>query len=155
MKRLFWIPWVLGLAIVAGALVLVTGGSLYIFLDVASLVITLGISFVLLLTHFSFKEIGSAFRYALERTEYNEGEIRKGIVFFKSMRNFLIVSGIFGLFTAAIAMLRYDAQQRSDTTNMAVGASVALICMFYSIVTLLLLEEPFRSALEKRLETGK
>jgi hypothetical protein len=139
------------MALIVGTLFVAAGQYILIYIDFASLGVSLGIPFVLLLTQFSLKEMAAAFRNAGENAPYDEAEIRKGIAFFETFKNLLVTAGCFGTIVAVIAILRNVKDLEMVGKSLAVG----LICIFYSVILIFSIAVPFTGALKKRLAAGK
>lgn len=152
MKRIAWIPWIVCILLIAYILFVGSSrSSMNIYLDVASLGVSLGLPFLLLLTQYSLKEMANAFRYAGDKAAYDEKEIKKAVVFFETFRNLLIAAGCFGTMVAIVAIFQITRDPEIVGKSMGVG----LICLLYSSILIFTVTIPFANALKKKLAASK
>lgn len=147
MKKLFIVPIILSFALVVGGIV-IAGISPFLFFDVVSAVIVIVPTLLILLTFNGFGEMGKFFAIAMESVRGSKKEIKKGIVFFKSMFVMLIISGVLGTLFGFMAIL---AELTRYTENIGMGLSVAFITVYYSMLLAGFIAFPFKAALEKKL----
>lgn len=122
-----------------------------IYADVASLIVVLFPVFFILLTLYTPKEMGHAFRAAMEDTPFERAEAEKALVFFETAQKIFIVDALIGTVLGGIAMLR----DLKDLTNIGLSVSILLCCILYSLLFIVLLTIPFRAALQKKIKTNK
>ncbi len=137
-------------AVVFTALVLVAAftasGNLGFYFDIPSLIMVVGTTFVLLASTFSFSEMGGAFRTAFS-SDTDNGNCAKALVFFTAMRNYLILSGLTGVFLGLIALLG----NLEDSSMIGRGMALALITVLYGIFFSLLIAFPMMWMVKKRM----
>lgn len=148
MRKFFIVSVILFVALCLGAIV-ASGGNITFFLNLPSLIIVAGITFVMLLSNHTLREMGSYFAAA-----FREGEGRaapavtkKGVDFFTSMRVYLILSGFVGALIGIITMLSLF----EDVERVGFGAALSLMTIFYAVLLILLIALPFKHGLQRRL----
>ena len=146
MRTFFIIPILCSLALIAGG-VFISGLGFGTYLDMASLVIVVCPVLFLLMTHYSFKEIGHAFFLAMKKSKSNISETKQAIILFKTMFNLLIFSGISGTFLGIIGILA----DVKNPENIGRWLAAAFLALFYSVLLIGVIAIPFKSALEKKL----
>ena len=146
MKRFYWIWIVLSLALFAGGAYLASG-DISIFLDLASFIITFIIAFLLSLSFSGPKEMASYVKQARETTPLNMKIAKQGIVYFQSLQNLIILSGLSGFFIALVVILRNIA----DKTSVGKGLGTSLLVVLYALLLSVLITQPFIAALKKKI----
>lgn len=148
MKKLFWIPWLF-----AGALIYLTlcwVQNMWIpsgFFQLPSIIATFGLTFVILLTQYSLREIINHFRRAFDKTDFDAAGIEESIRFFKTTRDLMIAAGVFGTVAFCVGML----SDMRDPLHIGRYFDMMQLCVFYPVVTIFFITVPFTGALKKRL----
>jgi len=134
-------------ALCIGAFALyISGGRIINYVDVPSMAVTAGLSAIMLRSHWKFREMGRAFKAALsENAERRELELAG--LFFTSMRKFLYIAALVGIFLGLIAMFRAFKEAERFLPNLG----VCIIVMFYAVILDLLVALPLGGAAKKRL----
>ncbi len=122
-------------------------GSLLVFFDAPSILITFIPTVLMLLAVYSPAEFIGAFKLAWGDNTGEKHEIKNAIVFFKTAQNLLLLMGVVGLMMGCMLML----SARLNIDKFSFGLSYALICMFYAFLTTFLVTIPFKNALQKKL----
>ena len=146
MKKLFFIPLLIGISMIIGTMFFATQNVL-VFADIPTFAITAGLSFILILSQYSPAEIGRAFKYSVLKTEFDETEIRKGILFFATFNRLLILSAVMATFIGIIVILANPENYKKIGTMV----SVCLISVLYVVFIQIIVVIPFKGALEKRI----
>jgi flagellar motor component MotA len=148
MRKFFIVSVILFLALCAGAII-TAGGNLLFFLNIPSLILVVGIPFVMLLSNHSLREMGAyfsaGFRSGEERAD--PSVIKKGVEFFTAMRDYLILSGFVGALTGVMTMLSLF----EDVDRVGFGAALSLMTIFYAVLLIMLIALPFKHGLHRRL----
>lgn len=152
MKKSYLIFAVLALLVVLAAMLL-GGESIFIFLDIPSLLMVCLISIFLLLTNYSPSEIVLAFTIGFKKEGINQKELKKSINLFDSLGRYLIISAVLGVITGFIAMAVFYSR---DTKNLgsgdwAGGSALAILTIFYSLIIYMLIAVPFKNGLKNKL----
>ena len=151
MKRLY-IPMAIAVLAIWAAAVLLGKGSLSWFFDLPSLVLVLFPAFFLSLGVFGFREIGRAFSVGFRKEGAVEADLRKALVFFEALPQYLILSGLLGTLLGVMTMMRWI----DDLRSMGSGMALALLTVVYSLILTMVLVVPFRSGIRRKLaEAGK
>ncbi len=127
--------------------IIVSGARLTQFINLPSFIMVAGCTFVLLLANFNLREMGRAFTVGFRKKEESPEDLKKGYIFFKSMRLYLIISGLLGTITGAMAML----VNLRDSSRIGNGVSLAILTLLYGIVFSTLITIPFTTGIKKRL----
>lgn len=148
MRKFFIVSVILFLALCVGAII-TSGGNLLFFINIPSLVLVVGIPFVMLLSNHSLREMGSYFGAAFRSGEESAAPsvIKKGIEFFTAMRGYLILSGFVGALTGVMTMLSLF----EDVDRVGFGAALSLMTIFYALLLIILISLPFKHGLQRRL----
>ena len=148
MKRSYLIYAPLALSVfICG--IFIAGGKLAIFWDPPSVMIVFLPSLFLLLGVFGPRGIVDAFKFAFEGTAAVRVDIEKGIAFFAMAGRIFLLSGIMGTLMGILMTLFGFSQVQ--TIPVALYIVVAFNTMCYSVLMLLIVIVPFKTALEKRL----
>lgn len=116
------------LALLALAFVFV-GGSPWVYLDLPSLVITVGLTVALLRSAWSFREMGGAFSAAFDASAGDE-RWKAAMHFFASARRYLLMSGFLAVVMGVIAMLA----NLSDRSRLGPNLAIALLSILYAVL---------------------
>lgn len=147
MKKAYGIWLLIALGIFITAMVLTTGGFVAIFLDIPSFIIVAGTVFLVLLSAYSPKEMGNAFRNAMEATPFDKTECEKGLAFFGLMGKALIVSGIIGTLIGLVSILGVIGLNEL----FGEATAVSILTVLYSLLIYLLIVLPYSTGLKKKL----
>ena len=147
MKRLFWIPLVVFLLLTVGTFYLAFQDGLWIYFDFASMIVVYGFSFLIMLSLFGPREMGKAFRSALEKTPFDKKEVEQGLVFFRTLQKLFFSTAGLGFFIGLIAVLR----DISNPTRVGQNLAIALLVVLYAFFGICLITIPYTGALKKRL----
>jgi len=146
MTRFYPAAVVLLIAIFAVA-ILVTGGTLLLFISTEALVLVLAPSVVLALGTHSLREIGRCF-VRFPGTEADRHDLEVAEVLFRALGRYLIGSGIAGFLLGAIVML---ANLYGDASTIGRGTAVALLSVFYAILFTIAVPVPCVAGIRRRL----
>ena len=146
MKKIYILILVLFFGIWSAG-ILIAGAKFGLFLNIPSLIVTLGIAIILLLSNFSLREIFRYFAIGFKKDEISREELKNGILFFKSLQRYLIISGFTGFLVGAIVLL----WGFEDPSSLASGLAVALITILYALMLTACLALPFRTGLQRKL----
>ncbi len=146
MRKFFILPLLMALCLF-GMAIMYGGASLILYFDLPCLIICTVIPFIVLVSHYSLAEMGSAYSGALKSSNKTVEEIKRGIAFFRSAERQSLLAGGIGTFYGIIAMLA----NLADMSLIGRGLAAALITIFYSLLINQLVLSPFRNALEKKL----
>jgi len=135
-----------------GALVIVylgivfSGGGALTYVDPASALIALGVPVLLLKAGWSFSGMGAAFRKALS-DEATRAELEDARLFFATAFRYLMATGPMAFLLGLIAILG----NLRETAKVGPNLAVALISMFYCLLTGLMVCLPLEAAAKRRL----
>jgi flagellar motor component MotA len=146
MKWFYLVAVVLVLAMIALGVMFAAGKVSY-FLDWPSVIMVVFPTLVLSLATFPPAVIGRSFAAAFDRRTSTEVELRTAATFFRALQGYLLLSG---LLAALLGVMTILAGLKADT-NVAGGAALLLVSVFYSLVLILLVALPFRASIERRL----
>ncbi len=148
MKKSFIIYLAVSMGIYVFA-ILISGGSLILFWDVPTIMLTPGIPLILMLGHYSPSEIIEAFRIAGKGSNCDV-EIQKSLLFFKTIHRLIMLSGYFAVLLGVVMILT---TYPSENFNKDVGnyMAVCILSAAYAIFFVMIICVPFESALEKKL----
>ncbi len=153
MRKIFWIPLLVVVVFLVAAGLLASGSDLLIYSDLASLAVSLLPVFFVLLPSYTPKEMGQAFRQAMEDTPYDKIEAEKALVFFETAQKILIVDSLIGFVIGVVALFQLNLQINGNANKIGFGIAVSLITILYSLVFILLVTLPFIAALHKKIRT--
>lgn len=147
MKKSFFIVFLIALGLIALTFYL-GSGSIYAFLNIPSIMISVFISLLLCLGTFSPSEIVGYISIALRNDKSDAKKIKNGIHFFCLFQSYLIISAAFGFITGLV-MIGFHL---TDPDALAPGLGVAMLVILYSLTVILLITTPFKSGLRRMLE---
>lgn len=121
--------------------------GILIYIDFVSFFIVLLCPLFLLLANFSLSEIRNSFIIGFEQGDSDSVELKNGLLFFTTLQNYFILSGLLGVFIGTIAILA------NLTVPEATGSGLALslITVLYSIIFSMGIAMPFKTGMQKRL----
>ncbi len=147
MKKTYIVYMIVVIAICIAGILLAEGKLLW-FWDPLSILLTLGIVLILLLGHFSPKEMIESFRCA-GAAERSEAEMKRALLFFETFHRLTIISGFMSFMLGLIMFLA-----GMDLTNeKAAGPflAVAIMTVLYALIIIMLVTVPFQSAIRKKM----
>jgi flagellar motor component MotA len=124
-----------------------SGGTMLLYVDIPSFLITAVLTVILLWSGWGFREMGAAFRNALSETSERKG-LEDAALFFKMAERYLIVSGAMAFFLGSIAILK----NLADKSRLGPNVAVALISVFYALFFGLLVCIPLEACARRRLK---
>lgn len=127
---------------------IILNGSIFIFLDVPSLIITLGVSSALTIISFSIQDIKLALRHTFGLVATKD-ELRKSAYIWEAVARNLLLAGTMGLIIGIIQLL----QNLSDPSVIGPATAVALLTLFYGFFFSAVLPFPAMFMIKKRIET--
>ena len=139
-----WAPVAIGVFVLG---IIFAGGKTAQFVSFASFIVVIVPPFAVSLGSYSFREIGRCFSVGFSTETPNAAELRKGIVFFRSLARIILVTGFVGFLLGAIVILL----NLSDAAQVGWGFSLAILTVLYALVFIVVVAGPFRAGLEKRL----
>ena len=148
MKRLYFLMLALVVGIICLAIVVSARTRILYFIHAPSTMLVVLTSLLLTLSSFSPSEIADSFCLGFKKDGTDPAKLRKGILFFDTLRNYVILSGLTGVFIGLIAMLA----EINDTSKIGLAMSMTLLAFLYAVVFLLIVVVPFRTGLKKRLD---
>lgn len=129
------------------------GGSVAIFINAPSLVIVLGVSCFLGIAAYGLRDFSYGMSALLcvyrKRVPSSLGAKHANII--RSMRTYVVFSGVMGFFVGLIQMLA----NLNDPSSIGPAVAVALLTIFYSILLILFILQPALSYLENHLLEGR
>lgn len=147
MKKLFWIRIIIVFVAIAAVCFWVSSDA-FAYVDIQSIIAVIILSFVIARATASYKEIGSYIKQASETTNFDKKIAKKGVIFFEMFQNLLIALGVLETFVGVIAMMYHLDKTTSDVGR---GWATVLAAIFYSVIIIVLITIPFKSALKKRI----
>jgi len=153
MKKSFIVYFVAVTGIYIAAIVIagsgVAGAGPAGFWDLPSFILTPVAPFILMLGHYGPGEIVRAFRCA-GAGECGPADAGRALVFFRSLRRLVMLSGFLGSLIGAIFIARmYPSGEFSANAGVYLGT--CLLTVVYALFFSMVLCVPFESALEKKL----
>ena len=103
---------------------------------------------LILLTHYSPKEIVKAFKLAGRKSQGTKAELKNACLFFKTAQNSFILLMLIGVPILVIWLL---AGPQSTPPQIAHIVAILIGAFLYPLIFILFLCLPFKSALEKKL----
>jgi hypothetical protein len=158
MSKSYVLVVVLTLALLV-ALLAFSGAPLLAFVDLPSLGIVVAPAILMGFAGHSPREIAGAFRVAFARQGATRKELEEAEAYFDGLARYLVCGGLLGIVVGAVSMLLaasglgVAAQEFERQVTSAVGKGVALclLSLFYTLVLIVLVALPFRTAIRKRL----
>ena len=129
--------------------ILIVPGPLLIFWDLPSFIFTPLLAIIILLGHFSPREMFNAFRNA-GSAEVNEPELRKSLLFFETFHRLTVISGLFA-FMLGIVLIVYIHPSEEFNKNFGKFMAVCFLTVVYALFIIMTITVPFQSAIRKKL----
>lgn len=145
MKWFYVVAVVLVLATIAVGVVF--AGKASYFIDWPSLIMVVFPPLILSLATFPPSAIRRSFTVAFDPTASTEAELRTAAAFFKALQGYLLLSGLIAALLGVMTILA----GLQAVKNVAGGAALLLVSVFYSLVLILVVAQPFRAMVERRL----
>jgi flagellar motor component MotA len=147
MKKMYVVYLAIVLGICIGG-VLISGGSLILFWDVPSFIFTPGIAFLIMLGHYSPREMVEAFKCA-GTAERSEAELKKSLLFFETFHRITIISGFFAFMLGLVMLL--VSKDLINETKAGPWMAVAILTVLYALFFVMAITVPFQSAIRKKM----
>ncbi|OHD82458.1 MAG: hypothetical protein A3J97_10470 [Spirochaetes bacterium RIFOXYC1_FULL_54_7] len=148
MRTKYFFSAVMVLAVLAGA-ILVSGGHLMIVLDPYSMILVLGLPFIIAFGSWPLRDICRAFSAPFDPSADGK-DLRKAAEFFESFRSWLAVSAATGAMTGLLLMLAlFDLD--NGLARLGSNLAVMLLSVFYALVLNLLFVLPLGALARRRL----
>jgi flagellar motor component MotA len=148
MKKMY-IVYIIAVVALCVLGILIARGNLWWFYDPPSLMLTLGIVLLLLLGHFSPKEMIEAFRCAGAAAERSDAELKKALLFFETFHRLTIISGFMSFMLGLILFLA--GMDLSDEKAAGPFMAVAVMTVLYALIIIMMITVPFQSAIKKKM----
>lgn len=123
-------------------------GPLIVFIDIPSLIITIGVSSALTIISFSIRDIVQALFHAFGM-EGTMDELQKSTYIWEAIARNLLLAGTIGMIIGIIQML----QSLSDPNSIGPSIAVAILTVFYGFLFSAVLPFPAMFMIKKRIET--
>lgn len=148
MKKAYivYLAAVVGICIV---MILISGGKVWYFLDVPTFILTPVIPLILMLGHYSPREMLDSFLCA-GAADRTESEIRKALVFFTTLHRLIIISGLFATMLGVV-MISVVYPSENFNSNFGKYMAVCFLSLVYPLFLIMTVTVPFESALKKKL----
>jgi hypothetical protein len=151
MKKMYIVYVLLTVGSVLLAVVIAKADMMVMF-DIPSLVLLLGPTILMLLSHFRPKEFFNAFKTAMAKNSADECELKNALLFFSTAQTLLIVSTVVAVFLGIIMILDIMAKGKVDNAKILSGwMAVDFISILYLALGMLIVTVPFKSAVQKKL----
>jgi flagellar motor component MotA len=124
-----------------------SGGALWPYIDIPSLIIVGIFPFLFVSIVFGFKRMKSAFSAAL-KNESEKNKLIEALVFFNAYSKTIWVSGFIAVLIGVIAMLVW----LEDKTKFGPNLAVALISLLYCGIISIAIIIPFTIGIKKQLK---
>lgn len=147
MKKVFWIPLLVVIIFITVAGILASGNDLLIYSDAISLAISILPVFFIMLTCYTPKEMGHAFKQAMEETKFDRTEVEKSLVFFEAAQKIFIVMSLIGFIVGIISMRDHF----TEAGKIGYAVSISILTALYSLIFIALITLPFVTALKKKI----
>lgn len=143
--------FLIGLALAAAVLIIaiiVSGGTLWIFFDLASLAVILLVPAAVAFASWPVKDIGRALSTPFDG-KATRRELEKSRLFFRSFREWMMVSAFAGTMIGLVCILKlFD---RGETAKLGPNLAVMLLCLTSALFASLLVLLPLESIAKRRL----
>lgn len=139
----FWAPIALGVFVLG---VVFAAGLVKWFVSTPALIVVLLPPLAISLGSYNFREIGRCFTSGFSG-KVDRAELTKALVFFRVLGRNVLVSGFAGL----VIGLMVVAASLEEASALGLGVSLSMLTLLYSVVIHVIVVNPFRMGLEKRL----
>jgi hypothetical protein len=158
MNRSYFVVVILTLAFLVG-LFACAGVPLAAFVDFPSLGVVLAPALLMGFAGHSPREIARSFRVAFTKQGASGVELGQAETYFDALVRYLACGGALGVVVGFVAMFLATAgvgiaaasvvRDKADAVGR--GTALALVCLIYALVLIILVALPFRTAIRKRL----
>lgn len=147
MKKLYVLLLVLTIGLFLFG-VLINRADITMFIDPASLIIVVVPTLLLLLSNFSWKDLGRAFTVGFRKEKQDEKVLKISLLFFEAAQKYVLFSGFLGFMLGFIVLLgNYGAGAEA----VSAGIALALLTFFYALFIIFVVIFPFKNGIKKRL----
>ncbi len=146
MKKSYPIWAILGLGMLALGVVM-AGANVAAYISLPALIVVVLPPFFLVVGGFGLSVLGRSFHVAFLGVPTTPQELEMGVSLFGALQRYLLLTGLITTMIGFIAML----SNLYETNQIGPMIALALITLFYSMMLILAVTVPFKSALEKRL----
>ena len=146
MKKIYILMFLLFMGLWALA-ILFSGVRVAFYFNMPCIIIVVGGACILSLCTYSPAEIIRSFSIAFAGEKGDRISLKNGILFFKALQSYFILSGIIGFFIGTIAIM----SAVEDKSIVGRGFAIALLTILYSLVLMAVVTIPFKIGLQKRL----
>ncbi len=146
MSKFYFPALILILAVIVFAIIISAGNLLY-FLDVPSMVVVFIPTILLCFVTFAPADISRSFRASFGKGTAPEKDLKVAVVFFRALQRYLLISAAIGAMTGLMCMFA----SVQDWKSISMGFAILLVCVFYSVVLILVVALPFRVSAERKL----
>jgi flagellar motor component MotA len=126
------------------------GGKYYFLLDPASLLLVLFPAIFLVLANNNPAEIISYYSLAGKSKTAPKKDIKNGILFFRSVKMYITISGFMAFFLGIVLMFSGLVHMK-DPGLFGEGLGASLVAVLYAAFIIMVFVLPFKYALEKKL----
>lgn len=140
----FWMILALGLFVLA---IVFAGAKIGVYVSLPAFMVVVLPPLFLVVAVYGFAAVGRSFRVAFERVSATRQELQIGVSFFGALQRYLLLTGLITTMIGFIAMLA----NLYEAAGIGPMVALALVTLLYSLMFILTVTVPFRSALEKRL----
>ena len=146
MKKTYFFSTALTLGVFAlGAIF--AGTTLGTFANIPCVIVVTVPGALMLLAGFTPAEIGRGFRAAFRPDELADADLRNGVLLFRTLQRYLLLSGAAAFLIGIIVVLA----TLDDPATIGVGLAIALTSVLYSLLLMILVTTPFAAGIEKTL----
>jgi flagellar motor component MotA len=138
MKAIQWFYLALVVLLVPATFIM-GGVGILAYIDIPSIIIVFGMSYLISLSAHGLKGLGNAYRHAIKGG--TKAECLSAVEVFRGLQISFILSGIFGIVVGTVAMLT----ALNDLESLSKGAAVCILTGLYTLIAILVLVTPFRS----------
>lgn len=147
MRKIYPLFLLIALALLASGYIF-GGASIALGINLPCLLIVLGLAAAMSLSVAPAREIASYFREPYgDAAEINRKTLLKAEHFFRSLRQYFLLSGGIGTITGIIILLAL----LDSPETIGRGMAIALITLYYGMIFSLILALPFEAAARKKL----
>lgn len=134
--------------VMLGFIVFICGAPVFWYLDWATFTVTVVLSFILMFFNYSGSEVVRFFSCALGSASCDPSVLKKGMVFFDTLRHYLMITAVIATLMGFMAMLGSGFE---DMQAFGKGSAQAVISLLYALIFTVLICLPFKTALKKKL----
>lgn len=146
MKSLRYLASLMAVLIFFALAVYMSGGDVYTYVDIPSVLISIGLPLCMLRFGWTFKEMGECFKASFSSVKKPQN-LKDAVIFFETMTKYFVFSGVIGVFTGVIAILK----NLEDPHKLGPNLAVALITVLYGVFLSLIVSIPLAAIAKKQL----